>query len=173
MQDNTFLFIVFGLVSFVVVFLLYYYRDYLPIGKTQRRKTDVDAEIEELLDRIRQLARSHEYQKASLNVWKAFNVASEGFLGMGREPNQTARQFGISLMQFDGITQETVEPLYSLFEAARYGRDAVSLQQFNAGLTGLHRFLQIAKQISSIMEKGKGAEEGELEEVEEYAEVTS
>ncbi|MHA1984551.1 MAG: hypothetical protein ACW967_09370 [Candidatus Hodarchaeales archaeon] len=173
MQDNTFLFIVFGLVSFVIVFLLYYYRDYLPIGKTQRRKTDVDAEIEELLDRIRQLARSHEYQKASLNVWKAFNVASEGFLGMGREPNQTARQFGISLMQFDGITQETVEPLYNLFEAARYGRDSVSLQQFNAGLTGLHRFLQIAKQISSIMEKGTQGEEGELGEVDEFAEATT
>lgn len=173
MQGNEGLFIIFGLISFVVVFLLYYYRDYLPIGKVTRRKTDVDAEIEELLDRIRQLARSHEYQKASLNVWKAFNVASEGFLGMGREPNQTARQFGLSLMEYDGITQETVEPLYNLFEAARYGRDAVSLQQFNAGLTGLHRFLQIAKQISAVMESGKQSQKEEFEEIDEFTEAAS
>ena len=174
MQDNTGLFVIFGIVFLVVGFLLYWYRDYLPIGgRGSRTKTDVDAEIEELLDKIRQLARSHDYQKASLNVWAAFKVSASGFLGMEREPNQTARQFGISLMQFDGITQETVEPLYGLFEAARYGRDTISLQKFNAGLTGLHRFLQIAKQISIVMDSGKQAEEGEIEDIEEFSEATA
>ncbi|MFW9927858.1 MAG: DUF4129 domain-containing protein [Candidatus Thorarchaeota archaeon] len=176
MQDNGPLFIIFGIVFVVIGFLLYYYRDYLPIGSSQKRKkTNTDAEIEELLDKIRQLARSHDYQKASLTVWQAFNSAAEGFLGLEREPNQTARQFGITLMQFDGVTQETVEPLYTLFEQARYGRDPISLQKFNEGLTGLHRFIQIAKQISIIMMKGrKGEEQPEgLEEPGEIPDLTA
>ena len=157
MQVNTGLFIIVGIIFVVAGFLIYYYRDYLPIGPSKKRKkSNTDAIIEERLDRIRQLARQHDYNNASILVWQTFNDAAEGFLSMTREPNQTARQYGLSLMAFEGITPETVEPLYALFETARYSRDPVSLQEFNAGLTGLHRFLQLAKQISASMQSGKG-----------------
>ncbi|MHA2362717.1 MAG: DUF4129 domain-containing protein [Candidatus Hodarchaeales archaeon] len=149
----------FGIIAAVGGFLIYYFRDYIPILARRPEKTDTDAEIEMLLDKIRQLARSHEYTKASSLVWRAFSVASEGYLGLGRVPSQTARQYGLSMMQFEGVNQETVEPLYEVFEKARYGRDPVTLQEFNSGLTGLHRFLQIANQLSSQMAVGAPEEE--------------
>ena len=156
-------FIIVGIIGLVIGFLIYYYRDYLPINK-KKGKSTTDAEIEELLDKVRQLARAHDYQKASLLIWQTFNVAAEGYLFIRREPNQTARQFGLSLMAYDGITQETVEPLYTLFETSRYSRDQVTLQQFNAGLTGLHRFLQIANQINNQLTRStnKGQPDTEL-----------
>ena len=168
MQDPVII-VTFGIVFAVIGFLLYYYRDYLPIGQ-KKRKTDTDALIEEILDKIRQLSRQHDYNQASLNVWRAFQVAADGYLNMVREPNQTARQFALSLLEYEGITQETVEPIYTLFEQARYGRDPVTIQQFNAGLTGLHRFLQISKQISFAMAEGVPEEEEFVEEMEEEEE---
>lgn len=156
--------IIAGALAVVVGFSIYYFRDQISFLSRQPQKTDTDAEIEILLDKIRQLARSHEYTKASQLVWKAFTTASEGYLGTARNPSQTVRQYGLSMMQYEGITQETVEPLYSSFEKARYGRDPVSLQEFNSGLTGLHRFLQIANQLSIQMQGGTVEEEPEFED---------
>ena len=133
----------------IVGFLIYYFRDYIPIFQHGIKKTEVDAEIEGLLDNIRKLAREHQYNKAGLLVWNTFSVAASGFLGMSRQPSQTAKAFALSMMIHDEITQETVEPVFELFEKARYSNSEVSLQEFNLGLTGLHRFLKIANNIAS------------------------
>ena len=76
-------------------------------------------------------------------------------------------------MAFDGITQETVEPLYTLFEAARYSRDPVTIQQFNAGLTGLHRFLQIANQINNQLTRSTGRGQTGIEAPPEITDTAS
>ena len=68
------------------------------------------------------------------------------------------------MMTYDEITQETVEPVVDLFEKARYSNSEVSLQEFNLGLTGLHRFLKIANNIASRTQGGQGEEEAVAEE---------
>lgn len=161
MQDTSDIVIVVGAIAAVVGFLLFYFRDQISFLQRAPEKTDTDAEIEMLLDKIRQLARSHEYSKASQLVWQAFSVASEGYLGTARQPAQTVRQYGLSMMQFEGITHETVEPLYAAFEKSRYAKSPVTLQEFNSGLTGLHRFLQIANQLSIQMQGGSTEAEAE------------
>lgn len=143
----------------VIGFLIFYFRDYIPIFQKGIKKTEVDAEIEGLLDNIRKLAREHQYNKAGLLVWSTFSVAASGFLGMSRQPSQTARAFSLSMMVHDEITQETVEPVFSLFEKARYSNSEVTLQEFNLGLTGLHRFLKIANNIASREQGGQEEEE--------------
>ena len=155
--------VIVGVIASVVGFLIFYFRDYIGFLNKGPKKTEVDAQIEALLDNIRQLARSHEYNKAGLLVWNTFTVAAGGFLGMERGPAQTARAFALSHLTYDGVTQDTVTPIYELFERARYSNDEISLQEFNSGLTGLHRFLQIANQISSQI---TGAPSGPQEEEE-------
>ncbi len=139
----------------VIGFLIFYFRDYIPIFQKGIKKTEVDAEIEGLLDNIRKLAREHQYNKAGLLVWNTFSVAASGFLGLSRQPAQTARAFALSMMVHDEITQETVEPVFELFEKARYSNSEVTLQEFNLGLTGLHRFLKIANNIASRAQGGE------------------
>ena len=169
--DNTGLLIIIGVIAVVVGFLIFYFRDYIGFLNKGVKKTEVDSQIEALLDNIRQLARSHEYNKAGLLIWNTFSVAAGGFLGMERAPSQTARAFALSMMSYDGITQETVTPVYELFEKSRYSSEEISLQEFNSGLTGLHRYLQVANQLSSEMTGGSSTaapvEEEEVGSVEE------
>ena len=153
----------------VIGFLIFYFRDYIPIFQKGFKKTEVDAEIEGLLDNIRKLAREHQYNKAGLLVWSTFSTAASGFLGLSRQPAQTARAFALSMMVHDEITQETVEPVFQLFEKARYSNAEVTLQEFNLGLTGLHRFLKIANNIAS---RTQGDQTEEEEEVAAPADVT-
>ena len=163
--DNSRLIIVVGIIAVVVGFVIFYFRDYIGFLNKGPQKTQVDEQIEALLDNIRQLARSHEYNKAGLLIWNTFTVAAGGFLGMDRAPSQTGRAFALSMLSFDGITQETVTPVYELFEKSRYSGEEISLQEFNSGLTGLHRYLQVANQISSQM-SGESSESS-IEEEEE------
>jgi hypothetical protein len=159
------LYIIIAALAGIIGFLLFYFRDYIPIFQKGIKKTEVDAEIEGLLDNIRKLAREHQYNKAGLLVWNTFSVAAGGFLGEARQPSQTARAFALTMMAHDEITQETVEPIYELFEKARYSNSEVSLQEFNLGLTGLHRFLKIANNISSRTDSGsQTSEEGTPEQ---------
>lgn len=151
----------------IIGFLIFYFRDYIPVFQQGIKKTEIDSQIESLLDNIRLLARDHQYNKAGLLVWNTFSVAATGFLGINRQPAQTARAFAFTMMTYDEITQDTVEPVVDLFEKARYSNSEVSLQEFNLGLTGLHRFLKIANNIAS---RTQGGGEGEEEIIEEGAE---
>ena len=57
----------------IIGFIIFYFRDYIPIFQKGIKKTEVDAEIEGLLDNIRKLAREHQYNKAGLLVWNTFS----------------------------------------------------------------------------------------------------
>ena len=85
----------------------------------------------------------------NINTTKLDCLFGTLFLGLNRTPAQTARAYAFSMMTYDEITQETVEPVVDLFEKARYSNSEVNLQEFNLGLTGLHRFLKIANNIAS------------------------
>lgn len=159
-MQNLFGVVVVAALAGVIGFLIFYFRDYIPFFQKGIKKTEVDAEIEGLLDNIRKLAREHQYNKAGLLIWNTFSVAAMGFLGVTRQPAQTARAFGFSMLAYDDITQETVEPVIQLFEKARYSNSEVSLQEFNLGLTGLHRFLKVANNIASRDQTESGDEEG-------------
>ena len=158
-MQNLFGVVVVAALAGIIGFLIFYFRDYIPIFQKGIKKTEVDAEIEGLLDNIRKLAREHQYNKAGLLIWNTFSVAAMGFLGITRQPSQTAKAFGFSMLAYDDITQETVEPVIGLFEKARYSNSEVTLQEFNLGLTGLHRFLKVANNIASRSQMGGEAEE--------------
>ena len=161
--------IIVAFVAGIIGFLIFYFRDYIPIFQKGIKKTEIDSQIESLLDNIRLLAREHQYNKAGLLVWNTFSVAATGFLGVNRQPAQTARAFAFTMMSYDEITPETVEPVVNLFEKARYSNSEVSLQEFNLGLTGLHRFLKIANNIASRTQGGSQDEDDMVTDVSEQS----
>ncbi|MFW9992713.1 MAG: hypothetical protein ACFFD4_11755 [Candidatus Odinarchaeota archaeon] len=149
----------------VIGFLIYYYRDY--IFKRGPKKLFFEQQIDELLASIRQKSRQQQFKAAAYDVWRTFNLASYGYLDITRNENQTARQFGMSFLQFDSIDPETVMSVIELFEHARYGESQITQAEFNKGLNGLHQFLQAAQNIGRMMVSGApAAEEGEYAEAE-------
>lgn len=128
----------------VLGFLSYYYREEimrrLGIGRTS--KTLIEQEIEQRLVQIRQLARQQLFRDATLQIWETMSLASHGFLGVGRDSNETARQLGVKLMNRGDIDPASINAIVSAFEKARYGQTPLTTQEFKNGLTGLHEFLQ-------------------------------
>ena len=108
------------------------------------KKTLTDTEIEARLVQIRQLAREQKFRDGTLLMWETFSIAAQTFLGVFRAHNQSARQFGIMLMNRGDIDPSAIEAIISLFEKARYGKSDITITEFNDGLGGLHRFLQVA-----------------------------
>ncbi|MHA2330803.1 MAG: hypothetical protein ACXAEU_02145 [Candidatus Hodarchaeales archaeon] len=154
-----------GLGGVVVAFLLYYFRDYIPLFRRSPKKEFFEQQIDELLAQIRQKSRQQQFKAASFDVWRTFNLSSYGYLDITRGTHQTARQFGLSFLQFDNIDQETVMSVVELFEHARYGESPLSQAEFNKGLNGLHQFLQAAQHISRMVQtRGKAGEAVEYEE---------
>ena len=52
--------IIVAILAGIIGFLIFYFRDYIPIFQKGIKKTEVDAQIEGLLDNIRLLARVHQ-----------------------------------------------------------------------------------------------------------------
>jgi len=133
-------------VLIIVGFLIYYFReqiiDSLGIGAAQ--KTILEQEIEQRLVQIRQLYRQENFKAAAVLMWQTMTLASEGFLGVGRAPNESARQLGVKLMNRGDIDPSAVNAMIVAFEKARYGETPLTNQEFKDGLSGLHQFLQMA-----------------------------
>lgn len=148
------------IIAGVIGFLIWFYRD--TIFSKKISKSAFDQEIEQHLDRIRHLARTHKYREASLLVWQAFSVAAYGFMGFQRGPNQSIRNFAMSLTQSGKVDPKAVMNVAELFERARYSDEEITTTQWNEGLGGLHRFLQTATALRSLMETNDEEEEVEV-----------
>ncbi|MHA2166099.1 MAG: hypothetical protein ACXAC6_08765 [Candidatus Hodarchaeales archaeon] len=133
-------------VLIIVGFLIVYFRrqiaDTLGIGAA--KKTILEQEIEQRLVQIRQLYRQENFKAAAVLMWQTMTLASEGFLGVGRAPNESARQLGVKLMNRGDIDPSAVNAMIVAFEKARYGETPLTNQEFKDGLSGLHQFLQMA-----------------------------
>jgi hypothetical protein len=130
----------------VVGFLLFYFRKQIveAVGGGGVKKTVLEQEIEQRLVQIRQLARQQMFREASVLMWQTMTLASEGFLGVGRAPNESARQLGVKLMNRGDIDPSAINAIVMAFEKARYGQTPLTTQEFKDGLSGLHQFLQTA-----------------------------
>ena len=144
---------IFGLGALIVIgFLLFYFRE--QVQEVLRRggpsKTVLEQEIEQRLVQIRQLARQQMFREASILMWQTMTLASEGFLGVGRAPNESARQLGVKLMNRGDLDPSAINAIVMAFEKARYGQAPLTTQEFKDGLSGLHQFLQTATSASEI-----------------------
>ncbi|MFX0122961.1 MAG: DUF4129 domain-containing protein [Candidatus Hodarchaeota archaeon] len=130
----------------VAGFLLFYFRKQIveAIGVGGVKKTILEQEIEQRLVQIRQLARQQMFREASVLMWQTMTLASEGFLGVGRAPNESARQLGVKLMNRGDLDPSAINAIVMAFEKARYGQAPLTTQEFKDGLSGLHQFLQTA-----------------------------
>ncbi len=138
----------------IVGFLLFYFRKQIveAIGVGGVKKTIIEQEIEQRLVQIRQLARQQMFREASVLMWQTMTLASEGFLGVGRAPNESARQLGVKLMNRGDLDPSAINAIVMAFEKARYGQAPLTTQEFKDGLSGLHQFLQIATSAGGIPE---------------------
>jgi hypothetical protein len=129
-----------------VGFLIYYFRQQIvdTLGIGAAKKTILEQEIEQRLVQIRQLYRQENFKAAAVLMWQTMTLASEGFLGVGRAPNESARQLGVKLMNRGDIDPSAVNAMIVAFEKARYGETPLTNQEFKDGLSGLHQFLQMA-----------------------------
>lgn len=135
-------------------FLLYYFRDQIieALGVGGVKKTIIEQEIEQRLVQIRQLHRQQMFREASILMWQTMILASEGFLGVGRAPNESARQLGVKLMNRGDLDPGAINAIVMAFEKARYGQTPLTTQEFKDGLSGLHQFLQMATSVGEISE---------------------
>jgi hypothetical protein len=133
-------------VLIIVGFLIYYFRQQIidSLGIGAAKKTILEQEIEQRLVQIRQLYRQENFKAAAVLMWQTMTLASEGFLGVGRAPNESARQLGVKLMNRGDIDPSAVNAMIVAFEKARYGETPLTNQEFKDGLSGLHQFLQMA-----------------------------
>ena len=138
-------------VMVIIGFLLYYFREQIidTLGIGAAKKTVIEQEIEQRLVQIRQLARQQMFREASILMWQTMTLASEGFLGIGRSPNETARQLGVKLMNRGDLDPSAINSIIMVFEKARYGQTPLTTQEFKDGLSGLHQFLQTATSIGA------------------------
>ncbi|GAG94113.1 unnamed protein product [marine sediment metagenome] len=149
----------FLLVSLVVIvvgaFLLFYFRKQIiaALGVGGVKKTIIEQEIEQRLVQIRQLHRQQMFREASVLMWQTMILASEGFLGVGRAPNESARQLGVKLMNRGDLDPGAINAIVMAFEKARYGQTPLTTQEFKDGLSGLHQFLQMATSVGEISEE--------------------
>ena len=132
--------------------LAYYFRERIidAFGFTAAKKTVIEQEIEQRLVQIRQLARQQMFKDAAILMWQTMTLASEGFLGVGRELNESARQLGVKLMNRGDLDPSAINAIIIAFEKARYGQTPLTNQEFKDGLSGLHQFLQMATSIGEI-----------------------
>jgi hypothetical protein len=135
-------------------FLLYYFRNQIieALGVGGVKKTIIEQEIEQRLVQIRQLHRQQMFREASVLMWQTMILASEGFLGVGRAPNESARQLGVKLMNRGDLDPGAINAIVMAFEKARYGQTPLTTQEFKDGLSGLHQFLQMATSVGEISE---------------------
>ena len=141
--------------AFIIVgFLLFYFRNQIKeaLGVGGVKKTILEQEIEQRLVQIRQLARQQMFREASILMWQTMTIASEGFLGVGRAPNESARQLGVKLMNRGDLDPSAINAIVMAFEKARYGQAPLTTQEFKDGLSGLHQFLQTATSAGEIPE---------------------
>ena len=133
-------------VLIIVGFLIFYFRQQIvdTLGIGAAKKTIIEQEIEQRLVQIRQLYRQENFKAAAVLMWQTMTLASEGFLGVGRAPNESARQLGVKLMNRGDIDPSAVNAMIVAFEKARYGETPLTNQEFKDGLSGLHQFLQMA-----------------------------
>jgi hypothetical protein len=138
----------------IIGFLLYYFRAQIKeaLGIGAAKKTIIEQEIEQRLVQIRQLARQQMFREASILMWQTMILASEGFLGVGRAPNESARQLGVKLMNRGDLDPASINAIVMAFEKARYGQTPLTTQEFKDGLSGLHQFLQLATSVGEISE---------------------
>ncbi|MFW9856480.1 MAG: DUF4129 domain-containing protein [Candidatus Thorarchaeota archaeon] len=146
------------IVALVIGFLVYTFRSQIidRLGVGSAKKTVIEQDIEQQLVQIRQLARQQMFREASVLMWQTMTTAAEGFLGVHRSPNETARQLGVKLMNRGDVDPGAINAIVIAFEKARYGQTPLTNQEFKDGLSGLHQFLQMATSVAEIME---GAEE--------------
>jgi hypothetical protein len=138
----------------VIGFLAYTFRSQIidRLGRGGARKTIIEQDIEGQLVQIRQLARQQMFREAAVLMWQTMTTAAEGFLGVGRIPNETARQLGVKLMNRGDLDPGAINAIVIAFEKARYGQTPLTNQEFKDGLSGLHQFLQMATSVGEITE---------------------
>ncbi|MFW9915363.1 MAG: DUF4129 domain-containing protein [Candidatus Thorarchaeota archaeon] len=143
--------------GFGIGFAVWYFRESLMPQRA--RKTITEAQIEERLVQIRQLARQQNFRDASLLMWDTFRIGARDFLGVQRAPAQTARDMGMAVMTRSGggLDPQSLNNIVSVFEKARYSNVPMTITEFNDALSGLHTFLQIATAMA-IEAAGEGAE---------------
>lgn len=141
-----------GAAVIVVGFLIFYFRRQIieALGVGGVKKTIIEQEIEQRLVQIRQLARQQMFREASVLMWQTMTLASEGFLGVTRAPNESARQLGVKLMNRGDLDPSAINSIVIAFEKARYGQTPLTTQEFKDGLSGLHQFLQTATSVGEI-----------------------
>ncbi|MFX0085790.1 MAG: DUF4129 domain-containing protein [Candidatus Hodarchaeota archaeon] len=141
-----------GAVVIAVGFLIFYFRKQIiqALGVGGVKKTIIEQEIEQRLVQIRQLARQQMFREASVLMWQTMTLASEGFLGVTRAPNESARQLGVKLMNRGDLDPSAINSIVIAFEKARYGQTPLTTQEFKDGLSGLHQFLQMATSVGEI-----------------------
>ncbi|MHA2272928.1 MAG: DUF4129 domain-containing protein [Candidatus Hodarchaeales archaeon] len=143
--------------GFGIGFAVWYFRE--SIMPQKARKTITEAQIEERLVQIRQLARQQNFRDASLLMWDTFRIGARDFLGVQRAPAQTARDMGMAVMTRSGggLDPQSLNNIVSVFEKARYSNVPMTITEFNDALSGLHTFLQIATAMA-VAAAGESAE---------------
>jgi len=124
--------IIVGFIGILGLLTLYYQRHNIRdlFQRRQRRKV-VDGMLNELTDEIKRLGAEGKYRRAILLVWEGVERVSREILQAPRSFNQTAKEFAAYLSTVTIVDRDTLLTLATTFQAARYGKDDPTRDQFD------------------------------------------
>ncbi len=150
-----------AIIIFIISAVAYYYRDTIRQLYEERfgvpKKTIVQQQIENEIVKMRKLCREQNFKEASIVMWQTLQKAAMGYLGLRRNPTQTARQFTVQLIS-SHPTAANLKPVVTLYERARYSDLPISKQEFDQANTAFTRFLTSIAASSTTAASAEGAE---------------
>ncbi|MHA2033261.1 MAG: DUF4129 domain-containing protein, partial [Candidatus Kariarchaeaceae archaeon] len=137
----------FSLLVFAIT--LYYQRHNIrEYFEKSARKRKARSTLSELIDEIKRLGAEERYKSAIILVWEALERLSKEILQVPRSYNQTAREFTSYLSTVTIVDRETLLTISNAFEAAKYGRDEPTYDDWDDAV----KALDIT--VSTIIESG-------------------
>ncbi len=91
--------------------------------------------------KLTSLQQGNRFQEAIIYAYYNYLQLVQGFYNVARRPSQTAREYAMALVKQVKLPPTQIYPFTTLFEEARFGKQAMNASQYNEALQlflGLH-----------------------------------
>jgi hypothetical protein len=137
-NSNSVLIIMGFMIGVAGLVIFYQRRNIVDYFQRRQRGRLIRGTMASRIDLIKQLGLNGDYKRAVLNIWKATQTLGSEGLQAPQKYNQTVRDYLKTLERVSSIDRDVLETLGHSFEAAKYGRDPITVDQFDKCLQALN-----------------------------------
>ena len=103
--------------------------------KKRKKKTKFQGiNLDSIKIKLSSLQQGNRYQEAIIYAYYNYLQLVQGFYNVPRRPSQTAREYAMSLVKQVKLPPTMIYPFTTLYEEARFGKQAMEAQQYNEAL---------------------------------------